>query len=57
MQAMGVCESLVFFAIPTLLLYLATHIGVTSLSRSTGLPTIVSWFINDSCASIDESII
>lgn len=44
-QAMGLRESFVFFAIPTLLLYVATHIGVPSLSRSTGLPMIVSWFI------------
>lgn len=45
MRPMGLWESLVFFAIPTLLLYIATHIGVPALSRSIGLLIIVSWFV------------
>jgi membrane protease YdiL (CAAX protease family) len=44
-KAMGLGESLIFFGIPTLLLYAATHIGVPTLSRTTGLPAIVSWFV------------
>ncbi|NJP11513.1 MAG: CPBP family intramembrane metalloprotease [Leptolyngbyaceae cyanobacterium RU_5_1] len=45
MRPMGLRESLVFFGIPTLLLYVATQIGVPTLSRVTGLPLIVSWFV------------
>jgi membrane protease YdiL (CAAX protease family) len=45
MQAMGLRESLVFFGIPMLLLYIATHIGVSALNQATGMPTLVSWFI------------
>ncbi|GAP96643.1 hypothetical protein [Leptolyngbya sp. NIES-2104] len=45
LQAMGLRESLIFFMIPTLLLYTATHIGVPALSQATGLPPVVSWFI------------
>jgi membrane protease YdiL (CAAX protease family) len=44
-QPMGLRESGIFFALPTLLLYIATHIGVPALSRSTELPMVVSWFI------------
>lgn len=45
LQAMGLRESLIFFAIPTLLLYTATHIVVPALSHANGLPLVVSWFI------------
>jgi len=42
---MGLWKSLVFCGIPTLLLYVATHIGVPTLSQMTRLPTVVSWFV------------
>ncbi|NJO40274.1 MAG: hypothetical protein HC769_11270 [Cyanobacteria bacterium CRU_2_1] len=45
LRPMGLWESLMFFGIPTLLLYVATHIGVPTLSQTIGLPVVVSWFI------------
>jgi membrane protease YdiL (CAAX protease family) len=44
MQPMGFWKSLAFFGIPTLLLYVATHRGVPTLSQAIGLPIVVSWF-------------
>jgi membrane protease YdiL (CAAX protease family) len=45
LQPMGFRESLACFGIPTLLLYIATQLGVPTLSQTTGLPMVVSWFI------------
>lgn len=45
MRTMGLWESFVFFAVPTLLLYVATHIAVPALSQVSNLPMVVSWFI------------
>ena len=45
MKPMALGESLLFFGIPTLLLYLATHVCIPLLSNATGLPVVVAWFI------------
>jgi membrane protease YdiL (CAAX protease family) len=51
MQPMGLGESLLYFGIPTLLMYLATHIGIPLLERSFGQylfgqPLLICWFIS-----------
>lgn len=45
MKPMNLRQSLLFFGIPALLLYLATYICIPPLSRATGLPLVVSWFL------------
>lgn len=45
MKPMKSLESLIFFGVPTLLLSLATRIGVPALHRATGLPMVVCWYI------------
>ncbi|MFC2133219.1 CPBP family intramembrane glutamic endopeptidase [Bacteroidota bacterium] len=44
-KPMGWKESLLFFGIPTIILYIATHICIPIVQRATGLPIIVCWFI------------
>jgi membrane protease YdiL (CAAX protease family) len=45
MKPMKFGESFIFFGIPTVLLYLATHFCIPALQQATGLPVVVCWFI------------
>ncbi|MFH0991804.1 MAG: CPBP family intramembrane glutamic endopeptidase [bacterium] len=45
MKSMVFGESLVFFGIPMILLYFATHLCIPALSKVTGLPIVLAWFI------------
>lgn len=38
-------ESLLFFGIPTIILYIATHLCIPWLNRITGLPLVVCWYV------------
>src|SRR4030043_2036786 len=42
---MGGKESLLFFGIPTMILYIATHICIPIVQKTTGLSIIICWFI------------
>jgi membrane protease YdiL (CAAX protease family) len=45
LKPMAWSESLLFFGIPTLLLYVATHFCIPALSKATGMPVVIAWFI------------
>jgi len=42
---MGANLSCIYFGIPTLLLYIATHVCIPFVNRLTGLPLVVCWYI------------
>jgi membrane protease YdiL (CAAX protease family) len=45
-REMGWRRSFVFFCIPTILLYIATHVVIPILHTYTGLPILVCWYIS-----------
>lgn len=45
LRPMGLGESLLYFGLPTLLLYGATHLGIPFLNAALELPLLVCWFI------------
>jgi membrane protease YdiL (CAAX protease family) len=42
---MGWRESILLFAIPTVVLYIATHLCIPILYRATNLPLVVCWYV------------
>ena len=46
LKPMPIWESLLFFGIPTLLLYFATHLGIPLLERWLDIPPEICWFLS-----------
>lgn len=44
-KPMDIKESLLFFGIPTVILYIATHVCIPWLNKVTDLPLVVCWYI------------